>query len=442
MHTTRKLLCLLLSALLCLSLGTLALAEEEPMAEAPAADGGGPVGDSLNWSILDGVLSIGGVGPMYDFSTEDLEKSPFSNFPDEIQIAKIDEGVTTVGDYVFLDCTSLTEAYIPVSVTRIGTGVFEGCTSLETIYFAGDGSQLDSALGENMDEFDALIQSGVTVLVECDPGPDPGPDPAPDDVYGVDITENLRDEVNTTATRFSFEEGHDMGRVTSSYRYAGGKPYAVACYFTLATGPNGGEYRLTFTFSREDDEVYVFDVLPNAVYFLTYTYAFSLGTGSSSRTVTAEGPGGSRQLTVSSPNGALKPGDLEVVLVYCDDTVTEPTPEPTPAPTPKPTPEPTPAPTPEPAEAPSLTLSEDGTEAQVTGDYDGLFARVALVLDNGGVSGLYVTQAMINTDGTILVPAFMVPGLTVTGVNVALVPTLADIQRTTPTVLASDFMRF
>ena len=85
----------------------------------------------------------------------------------------------------------------------------------------------------------------------------------------------------------------------------------------------------------------------------------------------------------------------------------------------------------------SMTVNGDGTRALVQGDYAGLFARVALILDNGGVSGLYVTQVTINADGTILVPTFFVPGLTVKGVNVALVSTLADIQSPTPNVVTS-----
>ena len=94
-----------------------------------------------------------------------------------------------------------------------------------------------------------------------------------------------------------------------------------------------------------------------------------------------------------------------------------------------------------PPEPPEVTISADGAAAQVSGDYAGLYARVALILDNGGVSGLYVTQAMINADGAIDVPAFMVPGLTVQGVNIALVPTLADIQSSTPTVVTSASRR-
>ena len=64
---------------------------------------------------------------------------------------------------------------------------------------------------------------------------------------------------------------------------------------------------------------------------------------------------------------------------------------------------------------------------------------MALVIQNGSSTGLYVTQATINPDGTIVIPSFMVPGLTVKGINVALVPTLADISSATPSVKASDF---
>ena len=87
--------------------------------------------------------------------------------------------------------------------------------------------------------------------------------------------------------------------------------------------------------------------------------------------------------------------------------------------------------------APKVTLSADAKNAQAE-SFAGLYARVALVIDNNGVSGLYVTQATINEGGEIIIPSFMIPGLTVKGVNVALVPTLADIQKSMPTVKASD----
>ena len=85
-----------------------------------------------------------------------------------------------------------------------------------------------------------------------------------------------------------------------------------------------------------------------------------------------------------------------------------------------------------------MTLSADAKSAKAE-NFDGLYARVALVLDNGGVSGLYVTQASVNADGTVVIPSFMVPGLKVKGINIALVPTLADISSPQPNVKASDF---
>ena len=90
----------------------------------------------------------------------------------------------------------------------------------------------------------------------------------------------------------------------------------------------------------------------------------------------------------------------------------------------------------------AVKLAPDGGSAKVSGDYSGLYARVALVIENRGVSGLYITQAVLNPDGRIVIPAFMIPGLTVKGVSVALVPTLDDIPSPRPEAAASDFLYF
>ena len=94
------------------------------------------------------------------------------------------------------------------------------------------------------------------------------------------------------------------------------------------------------------------------------------------------------------------------------------------------------------AAPPVVQLDQDGKTAQITGDYTGYYARVSLILDNGGVSGLYVTQAEINASGKVIIPSFTVPGLTVTGVAIALVPTLEDIQKPNPTAVSVDFVTF
>lgn len=47
-----------------------------------------------------------------------------------INSVKLDNSVTTIGDYAFKGCLSLTNIIIPPSVTSIGSGCFEGCVSL------------------------------------------------------------------------------------------------------------------------------------------------------------------------------------------------------------------------------------------------------------------------------------------------------------------------
>ena len=41
--------------------------------------------------------------------------------------------ITSIGEYAFADCFSLTSITIPNSVTSIGTGAFNGCESLTSI---------------------------------------------------------------------------------------------------------------------------------------------------------------------------------------------------------------------------------------------------------------------------------------------------------------------
>jgi hypothetical protein len=47
----------------------------------------------------------------------------------------IGTGVTSIGDYVFGDCSSLTTITIPNSVTSIGDFAFFGCSSLTNMTF-------------------------------------------------------------------------------------------------------------------------------------------------------------------------------------------------------------------------------------------------------------------------------------------------------------------
>ena len=45
----------------------------------------------------------------------------------------IEDGITAIGDWAFLNCETIEEAEIPDSVTSIGERAFESCASLKSI---------------------------------------------------------------------------------------------------------------------------------------------------------------------------------------------------------------------------------------------------------------------------------------------------------------------
>ena len=59
----------------------------------------------------------------------------------------IPDSVTSISDYAFNDCKSLTNVTIPDSVTNIGDSAFENCTSLTSIEVSGNNKNYSSADG-------------------------------------------------------------------------------------------------------------------------------------------------------------------------------------------------------------------------------------------------------------------------------------------------------
>ena len=81
-------------------------------------------------------LFIKGEGAMknYDFDEEqDKSSVPWNPFNEEIKHVVIDQRITTIGNYAFCNCTSLSSITIPDIVTTIESGAFFKCTSLKTI---------------------------------------------------------------------------------------------------------------------------------------------------------------------------------------------------------------------------------------------------------------------------------------------------------------------
>jgi uncharacterized repeat protein (TIGR02543 family) len=75
-----------------------------------------------------GTLTITGSGPMGDYETE----SPLKNYPN-IKSVVINNGVTTIGSYVFFYLYNLESVTIPSSVTNIKNDAFRYCTKLKSI---------------------------------------------------------------------------------------------------------------------------------------------------------------------------------------------------------------------------------------------------------------------------------------------------------------------
>ena len=91
----------------------------------------GTCGANLKWKLTDeGVLTITGTGEMQNW--EDRHARPWSPNSNIKQVI-IGDGVTTIGDYAFALCSSLTSVTIPNSVTTIGNDAFSWCQALASI---------------------------------------------------------------------------------------------------------------------------------------------------------------------------------------------------------------------------------------------------------------------------------------------------------------------
>lgn len=95
--------------------------------------------DGLIWELTeDGTLTLSGEGTMPDIDTW-----PWEGYRPQIKKAVIEDGITTVGNYVFKDCKALTDVTIPNSVERIRGYAFLGCSALteiripESVYYFG-----------------------------------------------------------------------------------------------------------------------------------------------------------------------------------------------------------------------------------------------------------------------------------------------------------------
>ncbi|MBQ5952163.1 MAG: leucine-rich repeat protein [Lachnospiraceae bacterium] len=97
---------------------------------------GNSCGESVWWTLEEGLLSIFGTGAMTDFTR--TSPAPWAGRRSEIRYVAVGQGVTRIGNMAFESCPNLTEATLPAGLETIGARAFFQCTSLPRIFIPED----------------------------------------------------------------------------------------------------------------------------------------------------------------------------------------------------------------------------------------------------------------------------------------------------------------
>ena len=128
----------------------------------------GMCGDNLYWSLNEetGVLTIFGEGAMYNYADNDANRVPWYSNKENITSVTIEEGVTSIGNSAFADCTGLTSIEIPSSVTSIGESAFNYCPGLTSIEIPSSVTSIGDYAFEYCGLTSIEIPSSVTSIGE------------------------------------------------------------------------------------------------------------------------------------------------------------------------------------------------------------------------------------------------------------------------------------
>ncbi len=126
------------------------------------ADDSGSCGTGVSYSYVESThtLTISGTGAMTDY--DDPSERPWNSYMEEIEAVIIEDGVTSIGNFAFLNCTGLTTVTIPASVKSIGDSAFNYCTGLTTITIGS---------GVTYIGFDAFFDCTKVEIVYCNADP-------------------------------------------------------------------------------------------------------------------------------------------------------------------------------------------------------------------------------------------------------------------------------
>jgi len=100
------------------------------MMTLPASASVGVCGDDTQWHLEDGVLTISGTGATADY---DEDPAPWASRNATIREIIVEPGVTSVGNYLFANCTQVTAVTLPDGLIRLGECAFYNCKKLQTV---------------------------------------------------------------------------------------------------------------------------------------------------------------------------------------------------------------------------------------------------------------------------------------------------------------------
>ncbi len=154
-----------------LDFSTKSSAEENELAST------GQCGENVYWTFDKdtGLLTISGVGKMYEYSKNDSRFSKESPFNSKQTIKKIviEKGITNVGSCIFYNCSSLTSLVISDSVTNIQYNAFTNCINLKDFVIPNSITAISEEAFENCTELtsinfpDSVLKIGNDAFNNC-----------------------------------------------------------------------------------------------------------------------------------------------------------------------------------------------------------------------------------------------------------------------------------
>ena len=125
------------------------------------AEESGTCGANLKWHLTDdGVLTISGKGEIYDYQ---FDSRPWQNHI--VKRLIIGDSVTTIGEFAFYGCRSLTSVAIPNSVTTISKRAFRDCSSLTSVTIGNSVTTIgEGAFGDCSSLTSVTIPNSVTTI--------------------------------------------------------------------------------------------------------------------------------------------------------------------------------------------------------------------------------------------------------------------------------------